>query len=96
MGEPVEEAVVREVREETGLKVGVLRLLGYADGIERDEEQRVRYHHVMLYFEVAAQGGELRAGDDAAAAEWVRLDEIAARQVTDAVGRCLTWAGLAK
>lgn len=94
LGETVEEAVVREVREETGLQVEVSRFLGYANAIDRDEADRVRYHYVILYFEVHVTGGLLHAGDDAAHAEWVTVTEARRRPLTDAVDRCLTWCGL--
>src|SRR5687767_6821069 len=58
-GESVSEACAREVLEETGLRVSVVRLIGvysdphrlleYADGN--------RYHLVALSFEVALEGG---------------------------------------
>lgn len=93
LGETVEEALLREVEEETGLKVALGRLLGYANGIERDETGRVRYHYVILYFTATVVGGSLRAGDDAAAARWVTPEEAGKLPLTDAVRRCLAWTG---
>lgn len=94
LGESVEEALIREVREETGLEVGVSRLLGYADGIQHDPDGRVQYHHVMLYFEACVTGGRLCAADDAAQAAWASLSELDRLPLTDAVERCLRWSGL--
>ena len=94
LGETVEEAVVREVAEETGLRVEISRFLGYANAIERDEAGRVRYHYLILYFETRVCGGTLQAADDAAAAEWVTPEEDRRRPLTDAVECCLAWSGL--
>jgi len=94
LGETVEEALLREVREETGLTVVIDRFLGYADAIERDEEGRVRYHYVILYFGAHPTGGQLEAADDAGAARWVTADESRVLPLTDAVERCLQWAAL--
>lgn len=94
LGERVEEALIREVREETGLEVAVSRFLGYADGIQHDSAGQVQYHHVMLYFEVRPVGGQLRAGDDAAEAAWIAPAEVERLPLTDAVERCLRWSGL--
>lgn len=92
LGERVAEAVVREVREETGLEVMVSRFLGYADGIQEDGSGRVQYHHVMMYFEATLAGGNLHAADDAEAAAWFTVAEARQLPLTDAVERCLAWS----
>jgi len=86
LGEHLEAAVVREVREETGLEVRVVR---HAETLERifREEERVRYHYVLVDFLCVVIGGELLCGDDAADAAWFPLDavlrgEIAVAQFT--------------
>jgi 8-oxo-dGTP diphosphatase len=94
LGETVESAIIREVAEETGLRVNVSRFLGYADGIERDPEGKVRYHYVILYVQAEVAAGTLRPGDDAAEAEWVTVAEARRLPLTDAVERCLAWVGL--
>lgn len=94
LGETVEEALQREVREETGLEVTIAHFLGYANAIERDEADRVRYHYLIMYFEATPVAGELMPGDDAAAAAWVTLSEAKQLPLTDAVERAITWAGL--
>lgn len=91
LGETVEQALLREVQEETGLQVAVERYLGYIDAIERDEAGRVRYHYVVHYFTARPQGGTLAAADDAADARWVGLAELVGLNVTDAVQLCLDW-----
>lgn len=92
LGERVEPALQREVLEETGLAVAPTRLLGYLDGIDRDEAGRVRYHYVMLYFEAEVRGGSLHPADDAEEARWVSIDEARTLPLTDAVIACLAWA----
>jgi 8-oxo-dGTP diphosphatase len=68
LGETLEAALVREMREETGLDVEVGPLLEVFDRIERDVEDRVRFHHVIVDYACRAVGGVLRAADDAAEA----------------------------
>ncbi|MGC9292356.1 MAG: NUDIX hydrolase [Acidobacteriaceae bacterium] len=70
LGETVEAAVIREVREETGLEVRPLRLLKLLDRIDHDVDGRVRYHYVLADFLCQVTGGELQAGSDAAGACW--------------------------
>jgi 8-oxo-dGTP diphosphatase len=94
VGETLAEAVVREVREETGLLVEPTRFLGYADAINHDDAGRVQFHYVIMHFEARLLGGELCAGDDAQQARWVRPDEARQLPITDTVERALAWAGL--
>ncbi|MCX8164243.1 MAG: NUDIX hydrolase [Aquificaceae bacterium] len=60
LGERVEEAVLREVMEETGLEARIARLMGVYSDPERDP----RFHVVSVVFVCDAEG-EPRAGDDA-------------------------------
>lgn len=60
MGETVEEAVLREVKEETGLDAQIVKLLGVYSEPNRDP----RFHVVSVVFVLDASG-ELRGGDDA-------------------------------
>ena len=63
-GETVEECVVREMEEETGLKTRVLDLVGVYSAADRDP----RGHFITLAFNLMPVGGRLRGGDDAAEA----------------------------
>jgi mutator protein MutT len=76
LGETLEEALVREIREETGLAVEPRGLLTVFDRIEREGDD-VRYHYVIVDFLCAYRAGELRAGSDAEAAAFVAPEELA-------------------
>lgn len=71
-GESVEEAVVREVREETGLECTVDRLIGVYSDPGRDP----RGHFVSVCFLVRVIGGELRADSDADEVKVFKLSEL--------------------
>jgi ADP-ribose pyrophosphatase YjhB (NUDIX family) len=71
-GESRADTCVREVAEETGLIVRVLRSAGTA---ERDGPPGIRYE--IEDFVCAVAGGSLRAGDDADDARWVTAAELA-------------------
>jgi 8-oxo-dGTP diphosphatase len=71
-GEKVEDAIRREMKEETGLNVEISEMLGVYSEPGRDP----RGHVVSVAFVLKRVGGELRSGDDAKAIETVKIDEI--------------------
>lgn len=85
LGERLEDAVVREVEEESGLRVNVQGLCGVVDRIVAGEPgaPAVRYHWVIVDYVAAVVGGELRAGSDAAEARFVPLTELDRYEMTD-------------
>jgi 8-oxo-dGTP diphosphatase len=75
LGESLEQALVREMREETGLEVVPLEILTVFDRIERDGD-RVVYHYVIVDYLCRWLGGEARAASDALEAVWAALDDL--------------------
>jgi 8-oxo-dGTP diphosphatase len=82
LGERLEDALAREVEEETGLRIRVLGLCGVIDRVHR-EGDRARYHYVIIDYAAEPVGGELRAGSDAAEVCWVPVDDLARYETTD-------------
>jgi ADP-ribose pyrophosphatase YjhB (NUDIX family) len=91
VGESLREAVIREVREETGLIVEPVELIELLERIHRDGD-RVRYHYVIADYLCHLVGGALAAASDADAVRWVeraewnshsalRIDPITARVI---------------
>lgn len=70
-GEKVEDAIRREMKEETGVDVEIVRILGVYSEPGRDP----RGHVISVAFVLKRVGGELRSGDDAKAIELVGIDE---------------------
>ncbi|MDP2766382.1 MAG: NUDIX hydrolase [Candidatus Methanoperedens sp.] len=60
VGETVEEAVVREAKEETGLDIGLIKL----QGVYSDPSRDPRGHTVSICY-LAKGRGKLKAGSDA-------------------------------
>ena len=84
-GETDEQAVIREVREETGLAVRPGRLIGAV--------RRTAPGGAVLDirdYAAAVTGGALAAGDDADDARWAGRDELAGLPLTDGLAEALT------
>ena len=78
VGESLHDGVVREVEEETGLKVEPLELVELLDRIVHDETsagKRVRFHYVIADYLCRVSGGALKAASDAAAVRWAERAE---------------------
>jgi 8-oxo-dGTP diphosphatase len=89
-GETDQQAVVREVLEETGLHVECGRLLGTAELPGPGSSVIV----VNDYLAVVT-GGELAAGDDADDARWVTAADLPALPLTDGLaGYLAAWGAL--
>ena len=82
LGEPVVDALHREVREETGLEVSIIRLAEVYERITADEAGRTEYHFVLLDYLCRVESGTLKAGDDAAEVCWFAATELASLEIT--------------
>jgi 8-oxo-dGTP diphosphatase len=83
LGETLQEAVVREVREETGLDVEPLALAGYRQVIVRDADGRIERHFVLLPFASRWTGGEVVLNAELSEAQWLLPAELAGLSTTD-------------
>jgi len=70
--ETVEDALRRELAEETGLRAGRLELLGVYSGPDRDPRKPT----TSVAFLVHGRARPPRGGDDAGEARWVPLREV--------------------
>jgi len=76
LGETLQAAAEREIREETGIRIAVGKPIYTFDVVDRDAENRIRYHYVIIDFEATYQDGAVRSGDDALEARWVAAREL--------------------
>ena len=77
LGETLRSAAERESLEETGLLVKAGEVIEVLDRIIPGREGAPQYHYVLIDFLCSVQGGELRAGGDAADVRWAKESELA-------------------
>ncbi len=75
-GERLEEALRREIREETGLEISPREVVYVFDLIEKEPGGGLRRHYVIIDYDATVSGGRLRAGDDALKARWFTAEEL--------------------
>ncbi len=93
LGETLEEAAIREVREETALEIEPVALVGFRQAIARDAGGRVERHFVILPFAARFLGGEISLNEELAEAHWRWPEEIAALKTTEGLAAIVAAAG---
>ena len=86
LGETLEEAVVREVREETGLTIEPVGLAGFRETIVRDGDARIERHFVILPFAARWRAGEVELNEELSEARWLEPGGIAELPTTPGLG----------
>lgn len=92
LGETAEAAARRELREETGVEVGPLRLAAVVDAMSRDAEGALRFHYTIVDYAAEWRSGEARPGGDAAEVAWAPLSGLAPFALTEDARRVIAEA----
>ena len=92
LGETLEVAVIREVREETGLEIAPLGLVGFRQAIARDAKGRVERHFVILPFAARWVQGEISLNEELAEAHWLTSAGLAGLKTTEGLAQIVAAA----
>ena len=76
VGETLEEALKREIREECGIDVKIHSHFDIISRIFPDEKGKIQYHYVIINYLCLPMEGKVIAGSDAANVRWVSLNEL--------------------
>jgi 8-oxo-dGTP diphosphatase len=82
-GEKLEDALRREVLEETGLEVEPISVFEIFERIMPDDTGRAEYHYVLIDYLCRPVGGRLQAASDASSAAWVAQHNLAEYRLTE-------------
>lgn len=86
-GEKIEDALKREMLEETGLEVEILDLEDIYELIMSNGE--VRYHYIILDYRVRRISGEPKSSTDALELKWFSKEELKHIETTETMKKLL-------
>ena len=90
LGETLQAAAEREIREETGVIIRAKEPIYTFDVIERDDEGHIRFHYVIVDLLADYVSGTPTPRSDVCEAQWVtarELEELTASRITRKVLR---------
>lgn len=85
-GETLEEALKREIEEETALKIEPVALAGYRDAIFRDKENRIERHFVIMAFAARLISGTVKLNEELHDFHWLLPGELKTLKTTEGLG----------
>jgi ADP-ribose pyrophosphatase YjhB (NUDIX family) len=92
LGETLEDAVTREVREETGMEIEPVALAGFREAIALDKDERVERHFVILCFASRWRSGEPILNEELSEARWLDPSALAGLPTTSGLAEIVAAA----
>ncbi len=84
LGEPLQNALHREVAEECGISIEIVDLVSLYESVVRDSEGRIAYHYVVADYLCHWREGEIMPGDDAQGVAWVSHENMGKYELMNA------------
>jgi ADP-ribose pyrophosphatase len=96
LGETLQQAVERELREETGLTVKAGEVCDVFDAVKRDGDGRIQFHYVIIDLMADYVSGEPVPSSDATEAAWLPFEELENRNINASTLQLLRKLGYIK
>jgi 8-oxo-dGTP diphosphatase len=97
-GETLQDAALRELREEVAVEAKLVGFVAPVEVIERDTEGRVRHHVVIAVHAARWVSGEPQSGPEATEIRWVAEQDVIALPTTpglaEILARCFAAMGM--
>src|ERR1700734_2931417 len=93
LGETLEQAVIREVREETSLDIEPVELVGFRQAIARDAAGRIERHFLILPFAARYVAGENSLNEELSEADWRDPSSLSELTTTEGLAEVVAAAG---
>jgi 8-oxo-dGTP diphosphatase len=77
-GETLEDAALRELREEVQVDARIVAFNQYVESIDRDSQGKIRHHYVIVSFAGEWISGDAAPGAEASETVWATPSELAA------------------
>ena len=91
-GETLTQALIREIDEETQLKVEPVALAGHREVLVRDANGRAERHFIILCFATRWISGEPVLNEELAEARWLKPSELEGLKTTDGLAEIIASA----
>jgi len=83
LGETTQDAVVREILEETGLKVKIEGLLDVQTDVHVDGSSKLEYHYVLVDYLARPVSGRLKLNPESSDARWFTASQTRPLNMSD-------------
>ena len=90
VGERIDDALKREILEETGIEIEVKRLVEVAEKVVRDDNDRIQYHYIILDYLCEFVSGKINASSDAEEVRTVNMEDIDELDLIDGTKEVIT------
>ncbi|MGY5875583.1 MAG: NUDIX hydrolase [Candidatus Thorarchaeota archaeon] len=85
VGENLEDALKREILEETGVYAEPVQFLGAFDYIQRDSKGKVEYHFLLIHYLARALTEETKAEFPEAEVGWFHLNSLPVEEMPEGI-----------